>query len=76
MIDRIESTKDRTAYTIVSADRQITDAAAEKKLKVISNKDFAETLFHAGAGAAREVRRDKLAPGEVDFWMKEFGLPE
>jgi rRNA-processing protein FCF1 len=65
----IEATSDRTAVTLVSNDLELVRAAEAKHLRVLACRDFAALL------AAPPSDDDKPGPGgDVDFWMKEFGL--
>jgi hypothetical protein len=67
----IEATADRTAWTLVSNDLELVKAAEARKLRVLACRDFA-ALF-----AAPPDDDEKRPPGgDVDFWMKEFGLDE
>lgn len=67
----IEATSDRTAWTLVSNDRELVKAAEAKKLRVLACKDFAALLAERPADDAKPA-----PPGDVDFWMKEFGLDD
>ena len=73
MIARLRETKDRTAYTVVSADRAITDEAAKRKFKIVAPKDFADMLPDK-AGRASDPRREGITSAEADAWMREFGI--
>lgn len=67
----IEATSDRTAWTLVSNDLELVRAAEKKNLRVLPCRDFGSLL------AERPADDEKQAPpGDVDFWMKEFGLDE
>lgn len=67
----IEATSDRTAWTLVSNDLELVKAAEAKGLRVVPCRDFAALL------AARPADDEKPASGgDVDFWMKEFGLDD
>ena len=66
----IEATSDRTAWTLVSNDLELVKAAEAKGLRVVPCRDFAALL-------APPADDEKQAPpGDVDFWMKEFGLDD
>jgi rRNA-processing protein FCF1 len=68
----IEATTDRTAWTLVSNDLELVKAAEARKIRVLACRDFAALL------AAPPSEDDEKRPpgGDVDFWMKEFGLEE
>lgn len=74
----IDATDDRTAYTVITSDREIASAVAKRQFKVMASdvfrKEMAETL-REGKTEARE-KTQGLGPGEVDYWMREFGLDE
>ena len=73
MIRRIRATRDRTAVTVVTDDRQIRDAAAERKLRVIGSAEFALEL-DGPAAPTRSPKQEGISPAEADRWMEEFGL--
>ena len=73
ILSAIAATSDRTAWTLVSNDLELVRAAERKNLTVLACRDFAALL--ARADPAPE-KKDGAGPGEVDFWMKEFGLDE
>lgn len=69
----IRSTDDRTRYTVVSNDRAIVAAAGKRGFPVIPCLDFAERIRR------RDQPHEKggpPSPGEVDYWMREFGLED
>ncbi len=74
ILAELAATADRTAYTVVSNDRRIADAARKRKFKVLSCEEFAralESLPPADPGAKPAGPDD----AEVEGWMEEFGLP-
>lgn len=75
IIAELEATDDRTAYTVVTNDRAIVQEAHKRKVEVISCEDFARRL-RDDEGGGRSGKRDDVPPGEVDYWMREFGLDE
>ena len=75
IIERIENERDRTALTVVSNDRTITDAARERKMTVLAAREFADRLKALPPGPRPpDPKIDGISPGEADAWMKEFGL--
>ena len=71
IIAAIQATTDRTAWTLVSNDLELVKAAEAKSLRVLACRDFAALL------ADRPADDEKPASGgDVDFWMKEFGLDD
>jgi predicted RNA-binding protein with PIN domain len=69
----LQSSDDRTRYTIVSNDAAIVKAAARKGVTVVPCEEFAR-LISAKPEAAE--KGDSATPGEVDYWMKEFDLDD
>lgn len=67
----LASTKDRTAYTVVSDDREILREAGRGRFKVLSCEEFARDLAAASPPPPEE---GSAPPGDVDYWMREFGL--
>jgi predicted RNA-binding protein with PIN domain len=67
------STQDRTAFTLVTNDRAIAEAARKLGTQVLSCREFARLLDERPAQAEKS---DGAPPHEVDHWMREFGLQE
>ena len=76
IISTVESTNDRTAYTVISSDRQIVDRVRKLKMKVLDSTAFADELAETIRGADTKGTKNPLAKEEVDYWMKEFGVGE
>lgn len=74
IIARIEQQLDRTAVTVISSDRAITDAARARKLKVIEASEFARELEEAPPAPKHDPKTGGISPGEASEWMKEFGI--
>lgn len=70
----LASTRDRTAYTVVSDDRAIVEAARRRRCRVVSCREFLRRLEALGPQEPPEP--GGAPPGEVDYWMREFGLEE
>ena len=71
ILSAIEATADRTSWTLVSNDLELVKAAEAKGMRVVRCRDFGALL------AARPADDEKpAAPGDVDFWMKEFNLED
>jgi predicted RNA-binding protein with PIN domain len=73
ILDLIDGTADRTAYTLVSNDLELVRAAEKKGMRVLRSEDFAKSLLEAPESPEK---RTDVPPGEVDFWLKEFGLDD
>ena len=78
IIGIIEGTEDRTAFTVVTSDRGIADAVTKRQVKVTASEAFRKEMAEALRGGETEApeKTQGLGPGEVDYWMKEFGLDE
>ena len=75
ILDALASTEDRTAHTLVTNDRALAQEAGRRGVKVIPSEDFARLLLARGPSEDPKAG-GALSPGEVDYWMKEFGLDE
>ena len=69
----LQSTEDRTQYTVVSNDLAIVKAAQKKGFAVVPCEEFAARI---SARAEASEKGDTASPGEVDHWMREFGLDD
>lgn len=69
----LAATSDRTAYTVVSNDGAIVREAERRQFKVVSCEAFARLLLETPPPAAAE---GEVPPGEVDHWLREFGLDD
>jgi len=69
----LQSTDDRTQYTVVSNDLAIVKAAQKKGFSVVPCEEFAARIT---ARAEAPEKGDTASPGEVDHWMREFGLDD
>ena len=77
----VEKAGDRTAYTVVTNDRGISDVVKKSQVRVIASHTFMKDLqkvVSASEGNSDDPREksEGLLPGDVDYWMKEFGLDE
>lgn len=69
----LASTDDRTRYTVVSNDAALVQGAQKKGIPVVPCEEFARML---SARAESPEKADSASPGEVDYWLKEFGLED
>ncbi|HLY10039.1 MAG TPA: NYN domain-containing protein [Planctomycetota bacterium] len=69
----LESSDDRTQYTVVSNDAALVKAAGKKGFPVVPCEAFAAMISKRAEGPEKA---DAASPGEVDYWMKEFGLED
>lgn len=67
------TTDDRTQYKVVSNDAAIVKAAGKRGFEVVPCEDFARLISTRPEGPEKA---DGASPGEVDYWMKEFGLED
>ena len=73
ILDAFNSTDDRTQYTVVSNDLAIVKAAGKKGFTVLPCEEFAKLITAMPEGPEKG---DSASPGEVDYWMREFGLDD
>jgi predicted RNA-binding protein with PIN domain len=73
ILNALATCDDRMQYTVVSNDLKIIKTAEKDGYKVLSCEDFGRRL----AAAPEAPEKGGLpSPGEVDYWMREFGLDE
>jgi hypothetical protein len=65
------ATSDRTAWTLVSNDLALVKPAEKAGVKVLGCADFAKLLVPPDGADDKPG-----AVGDVDAWMKEFGLDD
>jgi predicted RNA-binding protein with PIN domain len=64
---------DQVQYTVVSNDLKIVKAAQKDGYKVLSCEEFGGRVLQR----PEEPEKGGLpSPGEVDYWMREFGLED
>lgn len=73
ILEAIRSTDDRTLYTVVSNDLALVKAAGKKGFTAVSCEEFAAQISRAPEAPEKG---DSASSGEVDYWMKEFGLDD
>ena len=69
----VEGGKDRTAYRVVTSDREVADAARRRNFETVASEDFLGEMDRREAGVPDD-KPDGESPGSVDYWMKQFGL--
>ena len=73
--DLVKGKDDRTAYRVVSSDREVAGAAAKRKFETVSAEDFLKDLDRGvGAGEKPSKKTVGISAAEADVWLKEFGL--
>ncbi len=73
ILEALAATPDRTRYTVVSNDAAIAKAAGKGGFALVSCEEFSRMLRERPGGPEKA---DAAGPGEVDYWMKEFGLED
>ena len=74
----VASEPDRTAYRVVTTDREIVNAVRKRRFETITSEEFLLEAARAEAGPAPEPgrKRDGISAAEADHWMKVFGIDE
>lgn len=81
ILGTVGATQDRTAYTVITSDRAIAEAVAKKQVTVQDSSTFSsevERVLRNAEGKTDEApQKDQgLGPGEVDYWLREFGFDD
>jgi predicted RNA-binding protein with PIN domain len=69
----VETGLDRTAYRVVSSDREVAGAARKRNFETMPAEEFLAELERAEAGAPAE-KPEGCGPDGVKYWMDQFGL--
>jgi len=80
IMKRIQETKDRGRYLVISSDHEILAAARGRDLETMTSKDFAQklaaTMQPPTAAESDEIPDDvHLGPDEVKEWYRLFNEP-
>ena len=73
ILGALATSDDPTKYSVVSNDLRLIKAAEHRGIKVLSCEEFGRRIL------ARPEAPEKgglPSPGEVDYWMREFGFDE
>lgn len=73
ILNALATCDDQMQYTVVSNDLGIIKAARKDGYKVLSCEEFGLRILTRPEGPDKG---GAPSPGEVDYWMKEFGLEE
>ena len=73
ILETVGLTGDRTAYVVVTNDREIADGSRRSGVEVVGCRDFLRSI---APPPTEERKADEPSSGEVDYWMKEFGFEE
>ncbi|ABU56190.1 NYN domain-containing protein [Roseiflexus castenholzii] len=81
LIRRINAIDRPRAWTVVTADRRIAQAAMTRGIKVVDSRTFAQTLLQSANPPRRQQRVDTEKPeqadhSEVEEWLRLFGEKE
>jgi hypothetical protein len=72
ILERLGSLRDPRNWTVVSADQEIIQAAARRRVRILSPDGFAQAL--AAPGIPDDEHRDPhLTPREIEEWLELFG---
>jgi hypothetical protein len=73
IMERLRRLPDPGSWIVVSADREITDAAARRRVRVVPPVEFAAAMSGPALPDDDEDPDPHLSPGEVDDWLRLFG---
>lgn len=76
IIRMVKETPDRTRFTVVSTDRAIRREVEARKVKVLTSDEFWADVKSRLQTAEERGMPGTLSSGEVEGWMREFGLEE
>jgi predicted RNA-binding protein with PIN domain len=69
----VSSDSDRTAYRVISSDREVAGAARKRSFEAMPAEVFLAEIELSEAGAPAE-KPDGCDPHGVKYWMDQFGL--
>lgn len=73
ILEALRATDDRTEFTVVSNDREIVRTAQKRRCAVLPCEEFARMISKR---PGTPEKGGPVSPGEVDYWMREFGLDD
>jgi len=74
IMERIRNARNPGSLTVVSADHEIIDAAARRRIRVIAPRQFAQDLDAPAITIADDTNPNpRLTQAEVDEWLALFG---
>lgn len=73
ILERIRDLHDPAYWMVVSADREIAEAATRRRVRVITPTDFAAAMRGPARPANDEDPDPHLSPDEIDHWLRLFG---
>lgn len=72
ILERIREARDPASLIIVSADQEITSAAARRRIAVIRPADFAAAV-DAASVPDEDDPNPHVSPDEIESWLRLFG---
>ena len=73
MMARIRKERDAVAWTVVSSDNEVLDAARRYHMKTLTSAEFARLLENTAVRPGMDVAEDvHLSEGEIDEWLRIF----
>jgi predicted RNA-binding protein with PIN domain len=73
ILEALATCDDRMHYSVVSNDLKIVKAAEKGGYQVVPCQEFGRRIH---ARPEEPEKGGMASPGEVDYWMREFGLDE
>lgn len=73
ILERIRGLHDPINWIVVSADRGITEAAARRRVRILSPAEFAAGMSGPALPDNDEDPDPHLSPDEVEDWLRLFG---
>ena len=72
----VQEARDRTAYTVVTTDLAIRKEVEKRHMRVVPSEEFWDDVAKMLRGIEEKGMPEDLSKGEVEGWMREFGLEE
>jgi predicted RNA-binding protein with PIN domain len=79
IIEYLETVENRRAAKVITSDRVILNAAKRAHVATQTSESFVDEMEHhlqSVTGAFDKEKAEGISEGEVDAWMKFFGLDE
>jgi len=73
LLQRIRKERNPQGLIVVSSDREVIAAAADRGARVVRSEAFVDQLEGAPASEGDKASEVQLGPEEVDAWLKLFG---
>ena len=73
IMERLRKVRDSGSVIVVSADREIVNAAARRRIRVITPCQFATELETPSLPTNENDPNPHLTPKEIDEWLSLFG---